>query len=339
MKKVIFVLLVASLLIIILLPGVCAENTAFTLSVSGPSEYQNGSVLNIVITVNDITLTDGMSYVSFRLYYDAVKVSPVVKSGFSDEAENRTTFITNCPDAESWEVVGVLNETEGYYELTFGTEDIFMTKIATDDGELIFTIPFRVAGDATENISFILPEEYVTGGNKDLSEVEVKGKVNDLIVPKYASVVSFENSNDTNSSTELSETSDETSGSPIDHLALYDNATATITNGYLLGLTDKITVEQIKSMFRGTVTVSGTGTGATVSAGGQTVVIVIKGDISGDGKIDGKDYLFAKRSFLGTINLSEAQLKAGRLGGTTGITAQDYLKIKRHFLGSYNLFL
>lgn len=85
------------------------------------------------------------------------------------------------------------------------------------------------------------------------------------------------------------------------------------------------------------------GTGSTVQyLSGSTVVdeitVVVLGDISGDGKIDAKDYLFAKRAFLKTITLSATQLKAGCLSGSALPTATDYLKIKRHVLGTYNIF-
>lgn len=118
---------------------------------------------------------------------------------------------------------------------------------------------------------------------------------------------------------------------------LVKGAAASIEDGYLNDLPENITIEYIKAQFKGAVTVSGTGTGDTVTADNQTLVIIIRGDISGDGKVDTKDYLFAKRAFLGTYSLSAVQLKAACLEGTPLPTSKDYLMIKRHYLGTYNL--
>ena len=118
---------------------------------------------------------------------------------------------------------------------------------------------------------------------------------------------------------------------------LIKNAEASIKDGFLFGIADNKTKEDIKAQFVGDVTVSGTGTGATITAGSRSLVIIVLGDINGDGKIDSKDYLFVKRAILGTISLSEPQLKAACLGQNTAPSPSDYLKIKRHHLGTFNI--
>lgn len=329
MKKISSMALVVFILMAMALINVFASDTAFTLAVSGPSEFLDSTNINIVIKVNDITLSGGMSYVSFRLYYDTSKVAPLIKNGFTGDTENRKTFITHCPNYDTWEVIGILDENSGFYELTFGTDNITMLKTATNDGDLVFTVPFSIIKQTEEDLLFYVPKEYVEGGNKDLSQIEIRGKANDVSVKKHSSA---------NSSEVEAESGNDESSDTTDPFELVENALITISDGIVNGLTDNMTVEQIKAMFKRNVTVSGVGTGATIRSGGKIITIVIKGDISGDGKIDAKDYMFAKKAFLGTYNLSAIQLKAACFEGTALPTAKDYMKIKRHFLGNFNIF-
>lgn len=122
-----------------------------------------------------------------------------------------------------------------------------------------------------------------------------------------------------------------------DPFELIDDAPIDVYDGFANGLTDGLTIEEIQAMFKGTVTVSGVGTGATITAGDKSITIIVRGDINGDGNIDAKDYMFAKRAFLETYTLTEIQEKAGCLKGTPLPTANDYMKIKRHFLGTYDI--
>lgn len=130
---------------------------------------------------------------------------------------------------------------------------------------------------------------------------------------------------------------------------LKESATIRINGNYIEGATNNQSVTEIAAMFNGSVTIkdrsgaaiTGTalvGTGSVITAGSNTYTVWIKGDISGDGKIDAKDYLFAKRAFLKTVTLDATQLKAACLSGGDLPTATDYLKIKRHVLGTYNIF-
>jgi len=65
--------------------------------------------------------------------------------------------------------------------------------------------------------------------------------------------------------------------------------------------------------------------------------IVIKGDINGNGKIDAADYLYLKRYLLGTISLEGASLKAAFVSGESNISVTDYIMIKRQYLGTYTI--
>lgn len=126
---------------------------------------------------------------------------------------------------------------------------------------------------------------------------------------------------------------------------------------FLTGITDQTTLDDLLANFQlsknivvldknGAEITSGTeliGTGSTIQYMSSETVLeeitaIVLGDISGDGKIDSKDYLFAKRAFLGTLSLTDTQLKAACLEGTDLPTSKDYFKIKRHFLGTFDIF-
>lgn len=481
-KKTVSLLLTVILAFSVGISRASAEEKAFRLFASVPTVYKPGDSLNVTISVCDIKLEGGMSYVSFRLYYDKEKVVPIIKNGFTDVTENRSTFIVNCPDFESWEVIGILDEEECFYELTFGTESVSGLKPAKTNNSLVFSIPFTVPAGTKGDIRFTLPEDYIRGGNASLTQREVPGEANDVVVKdsSFNYITGVNNLSDstkiavygdkplailTDGSKALTATSGNDSGvvlfrnlistaagshpsvelllvleqektvntislcffydfdsgiglpkdnkirisyspnstafSPpaeynlnldvhgskgtveavikldkpekmrylkfsfafgdslrgenadlafigmtelqayyisdvgeIDPFELTSGSKLRIEDGYLLGLPDSITIEKIKENFKREVTVSGTGTGSTVTADGRALVIIVAGDVDGDGMIDSIDYLLAKKACLETITLNAVQLKAACLEGEPLPTSYDILKIKLHILGN-----
>ena len=85
------------------------------------------------------------------------------------------------------------------------------------------------------------------------------------------------------------------------------------------------------------------GTGYTVSlvVDGKkvdTLTVIILGDVTGDGIVDGTDYLKIKSSILGGDTLTGAYGTAADVDGNNEVESTDYLRVKAHFLGTYNLF-
>jgi hypothetical protein len=66
------------------------------------------------------------------------------------------------------------------------------------------------------------------------------------------------------------------------------------------------------------------------------VVLLINGDVDGNGEIDTTDYIRIKGHFLGTYTFDELTLFAGDVTGDGVIDATDYIRIKGSFLGTYN---
>ncbi|MBQ7646575.1 MAG: hypothetical protein IJS94_04825 [Clostridia bacterium] len=75
------------------------------------------------------------------------------------------------------------------------------------------------------------------------------------------------------------------------------------------------------------------GTGFTVSAGNIPIsVIIVKGDIDGDGNIGTTDYLLIKSQFLKVRILSVESVKAADTDSNGNIDSTDYLRVKRFIL-------
>lgn len=63
----------------------------------------------------------------------------------------------------------------------------------------------------------------------------------------------------------------------------------------------------------------------------------ILGDITGDGDIDGRDYIVVKKYVLGTADLTDRQLEIADINGDGEVDGIDYLLIKKHVLGTYTI--
>ena len=83
------------------------------------------------------------------------------------------------------------------------------------------------------------------------------------------------------------------------------------------------------------------GTGFKVSINNQSTTevldVVIKGDTSGDGKIDALDLLQVQKNILGTYNLEGAYKEAGETSGDGVINALDLLQVQKSILGTYSI--
>ena len=118
------------------------------------------------------------------------------------------------------------------------------------------------------------------------------------------------------------------------------------------GSTAKSLISQIESISgSGTVFVYNTsdnrvtdgaiGTGFKVKIvnkeGATTLTIVVKGDTSGDGKINALDLLQVQKSILKTYTLNGANKLAGDTSGDGAINALDLLQVQKQILGTYTI--
>lgn len=68
-----------------------------------------------------------------------------------------------------------------------------------------------------------------------------------------------------------------------------------------------------------------------------TYTVVIKGDTSGDGKINAQDLLQIQKNILGSYNLVNEYKLSADTSGDGKINAQDLLQVQKNILGSYTI--
>ncbi len=118
-------------------------------------------------------------------------------------------------------------------------------------------------------------------------------------------------------------------------------------NGYVYITSDKTTQAEFFANFNGTLTLSTSltyvGTGAVVSlvdGDGKTrdsLTVILRGDVSGNGQIDTGDYSLIKSAFRGTT-LPGARAVAVDVNLNGFVDTSDYLLVKKHYTGDIDIF-
>ncbi len=138
-------------------------------------------------------------------------------------------------------------------------------------------------------------------------------------------------------------------------IMIKDTATFKKEDGYLKGVKLGETVSQILSQLENeTVVVLGangkvlsdndicsTGCIINVISNGETidsVSVVVKGEISGDGMVTTTDYAKIKSAFVGKLSLAGVYEKAADVDDSGVITSSDILKVKLYLLGNLSEF-
>ncbi len=75
-----------------------------------------------------------------------------------------------------------------------------------------------------------------------------------------------------------------------------------------------------------------------VFADGAKVTVAARGDINGDGCINGMDYVFLKRHYFGSYQLSPSEFFAADINNDGDIDIKDYLSLKRYCFGTFNIY-
>ena len=115
-------------------------------------------------------------------------------------------------------------------------------------------------------------------------------------------------------------------------------------DGNNMKMTPATTLKDIKSNYSGAVVKDASGniitdenvkvgTGASVTANGNTYTVIKIGDTDGDGEIMPSDYVKIKNKIMGNNNMTDAQIKAADLDGDGQILPADYIKVKNHIMG------
>ena len=133
-----------------------------------------------------------------------------------------------------------------------------------------------------------------------------------------------------------------------------ENSGLYLKDGYLLGLSERVDANTLAEDFaRQNLAVFAAdgselpadafvGTGATVGLRiGDTVlqraVVVVAGDVNGNGRVDVGDYLMIRRHLLGTLELNKPFLLAADSDGNGTVATVDYIQLKRYLLGTLDV--
>ncbi len=144
-------------------------------------------------------------------------------------------------------------------------------------------------------------------------------------------------------------------GEGEDALVLKDSSKYSKDDAYLMNVASSQTVEGLIGNFENTSVAVydsngkelsasakiGTGCEVALVVDGEKIdalTVIVKGDVTGDGVVDGTDYLRIKAVFLETYTATGAYIKAADVDESGKVDATDYLRVKGHFLGSYNIF-
>ena len=110
----------------------------------------------------------------------------------------------------------------------------------------------------------------------------------------------------------------------------------------MVGLTIGDTIEHIiNELGDDSITINTTNdiisTGAELIKDDERYTVVIKGDITGDGKINSGDLLFMRKHLLEEQLLEGAFKEAGLIESKTKINSLDLLRLRQFLLGDYEI--
>lgn len=83
----------------------------------------------------------------------------------------------------------------------------------------------------------------------------------------------------------------------------------------------------------------GTGYKLVDKTNNKEYIIIVLGDVNGDGQVKATDYMKIKNYIMGTSSLTEIEKKAADVTKDGEIKATDYMKIKNHIMGTSTISL
>ncbi len=133
------------------------------------------------------------------------------------------------------------------------------------------------------------------------------------------------------------------------------NGTLSLSDSYLLGLSEKQTSENVISQFLRPETISisenennlsdsdfvGTGCLIYTKKNSQVMdsaTVIVLGDVNGDGKVTTNDYIKIKKHFSQESKLEGIYFRAADVDEDNRITTLDYIRVKKYFSRVYNLY-
>jgi len=129
----------------------------------------------------------------------------------------------------------------------------------------------------------------------------------------------------------------------VEKLELLPDTKAKIEGEYLKDVDAGKTVSDVKGMFKYDVTIKapdGTvdytafvGTGYTVTAGDETVTVVIAGDLNSDASVSSSDFIVLKKFLSGKVALEGAFEEASDCDASGAVSSSDYIALAARLKG------
>lgn len=117
-----------------------------------------------------------------------------------------------------------------------------------------------------------------------------------------------------------------------------------VSGSYIYGISNNTSIDTVKNKITGVdVSISGnignligTGTTITLSKDGTTYskVVIVSGDVDGDGKIAATDYVAIKNSIMEISSLSNVQKLGADMNSNNRVDAGDYVAIKNYIMNN-----
>ena len=121
--------------------------------------------------------------------------------------------------------------------------------------------------------------------------------------------------------------------------SILTNNNYNVTDNYVSKIAVGTSISSIRSSLGSDVVVESNttiiSTGTVIRKGTESFTVVVKGDLTGDGRINSGDLLQMRKHLLEEVNLEGAYKQAGILESNGNIKSLDLLRLRQYLLGEY----
>lgn len=126
-------------------------------------------------------------------------------------------------------------------------------------------------------------------------------------------------------------------------LTPYDGNGVSVINQKVYGMWDRLNLDTAKTLFVDSESLitnaeSSIGTGDVLIYNDVEYIVLILGDVDGDGSVSTTDYMRIKSTFAKTYDMEEVYFEAADVDSNGTINTIDYLRIKSYFLDVFDLY-
>lgn len=278
-------------------------------------EALDKTVTYLTFSVTNKTAADGISAFEIALEYSHDTLVAEITDN-TDDLMN--SFIVSAPDG--WQQM-CRHESNGKYRIRLVAPDggVSQSDCLAIGQTITLSIPFNVVGGEGSKAKFDIPSSECTAYASDLRLLTGIGS---SLEKEIGKTPDFE----------------------------FKDGSVVCADGYITGIPADTAAENAGDYFKGEIYISSNGAyidGDDIIATGMTAelwyngqkitsaTIIIKGDVTCDGKINISDALLIKRVYFGNNTLDDNAALASKIMTPEGAMPDDYLAIKRYIKGTY----